>query len=533
MNSDFKDQPRCSSLDRVNCSSPGACEHTNTPQIEPPTTRPRTIGRALAGTVLLLQAGLVFGDAESVPGWVNSYVAGEQCYCAPELDAGFARKVLPTPIGGQSVAQICKRIGQGPTLTLTGDTFSHPVYTDAQCGHGPTLPTSTNNITTCDGQTSMDASDCAGQGPTWDLVAAYSRPVVTVDVSKAAASTPTKNNSQPAAVTTASTPDVVRPKKQPDRAAATKDEPPRLATIVKTVPLTPKPDPKTSAANDIEALPLATVVSERPLKPTKPAPIKPAKPKPRVATVRQPVEVTPVAEPSKPVSIEAQVETTAAIATPEITSDITPETAPEITAEVTTAETGTSEGTDTEDAVAVVTDNQIESAPIDVTNSAARVATPLQAAGDSGFVSLLPTNYNFGGAGLAVGGGFAVVDNWMLIARAAAANTYTEARVGAQREQRLASLPFSLLLAAGLEYGRFDWSDAELDDGGVFASGALGYQFSPALTGAAGLNISTFFEGDPSLFGQMAWRFNRALSLTGQAELGDNDNVGVGVVFNY
>ncbi len=510
-----------------------------------PTNRTGTVGSALASTLLLMQGGLAFADTGSVPGWVNSYAADGQCYCAPQLDAGFARKVLPTPVGGQSVSQICQRIGQGPTLKLTNDSFNHPVYTDAQCGHGPTLPTSTNDITTCDGQISMDASDCAGKGPTWDLVAAYSRPAVKTDANKAAANTTDQKKSQPAAVAKAPTADTVKPKKQQsDVAAVTKDEPPRLATIIKTVPLTPKSDAKTSSNTvkdtDIEALPLATVVSERPLKAATPAPLKSVKTKPAAVTVTQPKDTTALAEPSTPAITDAQTKTTAAIVAPDVNPDVNPDANPDATpdnTDVAAAETKADESasvvTDSDDAVAVVTDNQNESAPIDATPSAARVVTPLQTTGDGGYVSLLPINYNFGGAGLAVGGGFAVIDQWMLTARAAAANTYTEARVGAQREQQLASLPFSLLLAAGVEYGRFDWDDAELDDTGIFASGALGYQFSPALTGAAGLNISTFFEGDPSLFGQMAWRLSRALSLTGQAELGDNDNVGVGVVFNY
>ena len=167
MNSDLKDRLRCSSLFRVGSFSPRSCERTVMPVTASPTNRTGTVGSALASTLLLMQGGLAFADTGSVPGWVNSYAADGQCYCAPQLDAGFARKVLPTPVGGQSVSQICQRIGQGPTLKLTNDSFNHPVYTDAQCGHGPTLPTSTNDITTCDGQISMDASDCAGKGPIW------------------------------------------------------------------------------------------------------------------------------------------------------------------------------------------------------------------------------------------------------------------------------------------------------------------------------------------------------------------------------
>ncbi len=540
MNSDFKDKNRCSSYSRV-----GEL-HASHPRFG-------AVRRALLGTALIVQGSVVLADSGTVPPWVNSYAADGQCFCAPELPAEYKRKVLPTPVGGQSVAQVCQRIGPGPALTLTGNTFNYPVYADPQCGHGPANHGLTDDIAVCDGQMTIDAQDCIGVGPEWDLVSAYSRPapaskedstnVASVVNTAATTATPTSAEAEVASV---AAPDVKEEA----------DEPIRFATVVKTevikpAPIKPAPVSDRAFTSDAEgSLPLATVVSEKPLKS-----------KESTVQARTSVATPPKALVSEPVIVKRDVVDTASITpepeTPQVAT-VDPLDSPDLTEDPLVAEAaeanespvaddsisalaeGASENTAiqrsdaSEEAVALVAESQSEEITSVEPATAARVATPLdRSLNQRGFISLIPVNYDFGGAGLAVGGGLSVVDNWMLTARAAAANTYSEARIGIERQQQLASLPVDFFLAAGFEHGRFDWTDAEHDDSGVFASGALGYQFAPALTGAAGLNISTFFEGDPSLFGQLAWRVSKALSVTGQAELGDNDNVGVGVMFNY
>ena len=67
----------------------------------------------------------------------GSYAAEGACYCLGALDQSIHRNILPTPVGGQSVKQICERIGSGPSLTRSAGVFNYPVYPDAQCGHGP------------------------------------------------------------------------------------------------------------------------------------------------------------------------------------------------------------------------------------------------------------------------------------------------------------------------------------------------------------------------------------------------------------
>jgi len=87
--------------------------------------------------------------------WGGSYAADGSCYCLGTLDQSFHQTIVPTPVGGQSVRQICQRIGSGPALTRSEGIFNHPVYPDAQCGHGPGAVSS------------AEETDCRGRQNHW------------------------------------------------------------------------------------------------------------------------------------------------------------------------------------------------------------------------------------------------------------------------------------------------------------------------------------------------------------------------------
>ncbi len=96
-----------------------------------------------------------------------SYAADGKCFCNLPIPTSLSTELVRTPIGGQSLAQVCERVGKGPGLEKTGDSFNYPVFQDAQCGHGPGLSGFAALLS--------DAGMKEGEaGPKWDLTAAYS-----------------------------------------------------------------------------------------------------------------------------------------------------------------------------------------------------------------------------------------------------------------------------------------------------------------------------------------------------------------------
>jgi len=107
--------------------------------------------------------------------WDGSYAAKGECYCVGELSRNIDSQILPTPVGGQSVAQICERVGDGPTLQKINGKFNYTVYPGAQCGHEPIPDTTITQSTDCIGHRGVIGEDCAGRGPQWNLAYAYSK----------------------------------------------------------------------------------------------------------------------------------------------------------------------------------------------------------------------------------------------------------------------------------------------------------------------------------------------------------------------
>jgi hypothetical protein len=108
--------------------------------------------------------------------WNGSYSANGQCFCVGEVSSAVESLIVPTPIGGQTVAQVCQRVGTGPGLKITEGLYSHPVYADSQCGHGPPEAGSTVSDSNCVGSLDGKATEsesCQPMGPRWDIKQAF------------------------------------------------------------------------------------------------------------------------------------------------------------------------------------------------------------------------------------------------------------------------------------------------------------------------------------------------------------------------
>lgn len=125
--------------------------------------------------------------------WNGSYSAAGQCFCVGDLPGQTARSIVPTPVGGQTVAQVCRRLGEGPGLVRQKGLFNHTVYEDAQCGNGPGVTTEQTPGSCSGSLDGVGAVGCAPAGPRWDIQAALKRqnaPAVVISSSTDTAAVP-------------------------------------------------------------------------------------------------------------------------------------------------------------------------------------------------------------------------------------------------------------------------------------------------------------------------------------------------------
>jgi len=108
--------------------------------------------------------------------WSGSYAVDSQCFCIGEVDRSVAARIVPTPIGGQTVQQVCSALGKGPGLVFSNASFNHPVFKDSQCGHGPYANGATPTDLDCVGTIDGTYASCQPAGPKWDLLTAYAEP---------------------------------------------------------------------------------------------------------------------------------------------------------------------------------------------------------------------------------------------------------------------------------------------------------------------------------------------------------------------
>ncbi len=124
-------------------------------------------------TLLSAAIGSLLASPAQASVWNGSYVANGQCFCAGVLDNSIRTQLVPTPVGSQSIDQVCDRIGNGPELVKTEGIFNFPVYADPQCGHGPFSAGSAAEVS-CSGSYAPGI-DCQSAGPNWSLQVLYEK----------------------------------------------------------------------------------------------------------------------------------------------------------------------------------------------------------------------------------------------------------------------------------------------------------------------------------------------------------------------
>lgn len=132
--------------------------------------------RQLPIALLVATACPVVSSAMADSVWHGSYAVDGQCFCSGDFPNSIASRIVPTPVGGQTVKQICAQVGQGPGLNKQNGLFDHTVYKDPQCGNGPFVNIGAPRDAECVGSLDGKYSSCESAGPRWQLAAAYASP---------------------------------------------------------------------------------------------------------------------------------------------------------------------------------------------------------------------------------------------------------------------------------------------------------------------------------------------------------------------
>ena len=572
--------------------------------------------------------------------WRGSYAADGACYCLGALDQAIHRDIVPTPVGGQSVKQVCERIGSGPALTRSGGVFNYPVYPDAQCGHGPG-DVSLGASGDCYGSLNPESGDCQGIGPSWNLEAAYAS---TANSSKQATGNDAVNassgvyiaNTEPVRETSKSTllsEPVVTTATETDASGKQ-----LKATIIRSQSAAVYasenlPDGQTSpnaAQSELQSASSinvsassgspagrSVVIDGQAYRQAHPdVPASGGSPGSRIIldglvflrddgnldpsdlyavptrkSVAQTVVVPAPSETVKPPAPEAVAESPDQNESEEVRYQrLLAEARKRLRNQqhlkdnaVTESETQQAVPTESE-TLAVETDDTSLAVPdadnvreptvaaantlpetdvhgdeenaLAVTETAEQVGTPDSSSGilsalrlppairassrDFDYVDALPTAFDFGGGGLSLEASADSHSRFHYLGRVGLANSYQEVLLGGgyyltpPNADRL-----TVVLTAGLEYGNHEFSDedrnlsAESSDTGVFLGLSSRVVVNRHFEFQGGAGYSSFFDGDPVLFGSGFIHINRQIDLVSRFELGDNDSLGLGIRFYY
>jgi len=422
--------------------------------------------------------------------WDGSYAAKGGCYCVGEQSRDIDSKILPTPIGGQSVTQICERVGEGPTLQKINGKFNYTVYPGAQCGNGPFADTTITQARECIGHRGVIGEDCQSRGPKWDLTYAYSKKAKkTADSFENSIVTggsryiepPTRNSSEADGL---------------DRSASNTSvaEISRIRSNVKKVP---QRKPKLVVPETREQIRARQLV--------------------HLEAARQRANLT-----AKPLPSGSYVQTEAATtASVENVADTAATTA----SVESVAETAATTPVVTQDAPPTV----------------AALKLPAEFSfGDPEFnyIEAAPVTYDFGGAGMSITASKSSHNRMQYIVTAAAAETYKEAALGVGMFINPDETDRSMLIVrAGVEYGSLDFQNGAIkashSDSGVFADITTKVAVTRKFKLQAGVSYSSFFEGDVIGIGAAFYQLTPKLDLTAKTEIGDNDLIGFGIRYHY
>lgn len=476
--------------------------------------------------------------------WNGSFAAQGTCYCTGEQSRNIDLQIVPTPVGGQSVAQVCERVGNGPTLQKSNGKFNFTVYSDAQCGNGPFPEVSTNIDKQCIGHLGVEGEDCAPRGPRWDLANAYAKDAKKSEV-----------NSNNSIVTGGS-----RYIKPPVKQVSSKN--------VKSASKNVKPASKNVKKSPVENTSIAEIARTRSSskKITKRASKRTVPQTREQIRARQLVQLAAARERAR------LAEAAPSSSTNESLNGLSPNAAPgsvgaiKIEPEVGTDQAQLKQLDPSKDArsnnAPVETTQAIPTRPevskkasvesvTEITKKPAvtKEAPPTVAAlkfppelgfhdPDFNYVEAAPISYDFGGAGLSVEASKASHNHMQYILSAAAADTYREAAIGVGMFFKPAEAErITFMARVGLEYGLFNFQNsavtADLSDTGVFAGLATNVALNRQFKLQAGVGYSSFFEGDFVGFAAAFYHLTSRLDLTAKAEAGDNDLLGFGIRYHY
>lgn len=526
--------------------------------------------------------------------WTGSYATGSGCYCAGTLSSQLAHRMAPTPIGGQSIAQICGRVGSGPTLNKVDGRFNYPVYKDAQCGNGP-FPAGTKPVDdSCAGTVEPGTDDCQAIGPLWDLQAAYSDES---NVARASASVAANNNSVKRATTkTSRYVDAQSIAKKPisevpaavENVARARSGVAQRTVIIdgKTFREAPAGTPESGGLPGsrivLDGLVFVAVVDGEQIEsPVETAPItrQPiAKVLPKkseeINRVRQEKLIADARKRLKLQESEAKqrsvptaatvVRSDAAADTEQVEKVEVVETAKGVQKETVAKKLDVTENEVTQVASRkqrkqsnipeklVETDRQnaLEEAATTVASDSGKTSESVfvnalrmppatrTSSRDFSYLDAMPVSYDFGGAGMWLEGSAVGGSGVRYLARAGLANDYQEVMLGASWFMTPAKADrLTLVGTVAAEAGHFDFEAPDIstdyESMGMYLGIASRAVINDRFELRVGLGYSSFFEGDFTLDGGAFYHINRQLDVVSRFEIGDNDSLGIGVRYYY
>ena len=570
-------------------------------------------------------------SAAADPLWSGSYAAAGACHCTGELDPDVAAREVDTPSGRRTVARVCEAVGAGPGLRFENGRWSHAVYPDAQCGHGPFASGVELLDPECAGMRGPNAQDCRPVGPTWDLESAFAA------APGEPASDRTDREAAVAAIEAATPPGGIAEeivqidgrfwRRAPDGTAREggrsgdriildgdlwlSADDPRFAEadaldVTSAADVRWEEAPKRSFEPDFgvadEVRMRTAPVATAPLGPERSGGERnwseaPAESFDRDFAAADGERTGGTAEAVSPTEPEPLAGERTWAEAPEASFDpefVAPERRSDGTATATlTAEAADADAPDPDDgpatlAAALPADGPVAEIGVDPANEAddgegtspadaddaassvessaeavsatapgestaaasapvSALRLPADARGSSdefGYVEAMPKTYDIGGSGLGLEASGEAAERFHFLLRGAAAESYQEMALGVGVHVTPAEADrVTLALTAGVEYGVFELSgtdaegnalrDVSDDDVGGFValSGRLVLTSRFELTG--GVGYSGFHEGDPHGFGGAFFHVNRRLDLMSRFEVGDNDQLGIGLRYYY
>lgn len=209
-------------------------------------------------------------------------------------------------------------------------------------------------------------------------------------------------------------------------------------------------------------------------------------------------------------------------------------------------------GRETDPAVAEAAGAVTATAPGEST--AAEAAPPLAAlrlprdargsSAEYGYVEAMPMTYAIGGAGIGLEASGQAAERFHFYGRIGAAESYREVAVGAGVHVTPPDADrLSFALTGGVEYGAFELvgtdgeggAEIRADDAeaGLFVTLSSRLVVSPRFELAGGVGYSSFHDGDPHGFGGAFFHLDHRFDLMSRFEVGDNDQLGIGLRLYY